>query len=385
MSAPAPIRVLLVNHVSRCGGAERGLLDIVGAVAPRTAAFTVVLPGTGPLDDVLTGAGVPLRHAPLRRLYRTRNPWRLGAYAYVWLRAVRRLAHIIRDERIALVHANSTTAHLFTGAAAARAGVPCLWHCRDLVPLGALGPRLARSATRILAISDAVAADVARYAPAPGRVVKLANGFDVAAYAPRGSRSATRDALGLPPHAFVVTMVAAFIPWKRHDLFLDAAARVAAELPEARFLVVGDDRFGDHPGTLAALRQRAAETHLAGRVVFAGFQADMAPVYEASDALLHPAAREPFGRAVAEAMCAGLPVVAVADAGPRELIRDGRDGLLAPPGDVARMADALCRLGRDPALRQRLGAAARTRIADAFSLTAFGHNLSTIYRDVTCK
>jgi glycosyltransferase involved in cell wall biosynthesis len=91
---------------------------------------------------------------------------------------------------------------------------------------------------------------------------------------------------------------------------------------------------------------------------------DPAPLLAGASIAVHASTiPEPFGLAVAEAMAAGLAVVASAG-GPSELITDGVDGVLCPPGDTAALAQALVRLAADPGLRERLGARARARAAD---------------------
>jgi glycosyltransferase involved in cell wall biosynthesis len=82
-----------------------------------------------------------------------------------------------------------------------------------------------------------------------------------------------------------------------------------------------------------------------------------------SDVVVHASrSPEPFGQVVVEGMAAGAAVVATVGGGPSELLRDGVDGLLVPPDDVAAMAAALRRLAADPAERLRLGLAAQARV-----------------------
>jgi glycosyltransferase involved in cell wall biosynthesis len=90
---------------------------------------------------------------------------------------------------------------------------------------------------------------------------------------------------------------------------------------------------------------------------------------------------EPFGLVVVEGMAAGLPVVASAAGGPLEVITDGVDGRLFPPGDIAALADILMALAADPELRSRLGAEAVKR-ATAFSPDRIAANVSAVYDDL---
>ena len=138
-----------------------------------------------------------------------------------------------------------------------------------------------------------------------------------------------------------------------------------AGLPEGLVTLhlAGDDRadagYGDR------VRARLARPDLAGRVVVHGPVAAerVAALYRDADVFALPSVREPFGTVWGEAMAAGLPVVGWRAANLPHLADDGREGLLADPGDVAGLGRALHRLADDEELRRRLAAAARERAA----------------------
>jgi glycosyltransferase involved in cell wall biosynthesis len=143
-----------------------------------------------------------------------------------------------------------------------------------------------------------------------------------------------------------------------HDL-LAAFARLPSAT--ATLHLAGDDRA--EPRYAARLRARLARPDLAGRVVVHGPlpREGVAALYHAADAFVLPSLREPYGTVYGEAMAAGLPVVGWRAGNLPHLADDGREGLLLPPGDRDGLARALARLAGDPALRQRLGEAARLR------------------------
>lgn len=375
-------RILFVNHVSRVSGAERSLLDLLRHLDRGRFEPLVCLPPGGELTEALPATGAPAYHVPLRRLRRTANPLRLaGDLAHAaWV--IRRLARLIRDERIDIVHANSDTAQLYAGPAARWAVVPCVWHTRDLAPLGALGWWLERYASRVVAISDGVRRRVQPCVRPASKLRRLYNGIDLEGLAIRGDGSATRAELGLPADVPVVAMMGQMVPWKGQGAFIEMAACLGRTLPPLRFVIVGGDLFDEHPRYVAALRARSDELGLRDRILFTGYRADAVRLLDAVDVLVHPATREPLGRVILEAMAKGKPVVAVNAGGPAEIIRNGVDGLLAESDRADDLAQAVLRVIGDPMLAAQLGAAARRRVAECFNIRDRVRDIEALYDEL---
>lgn len=222
--------------------------------------------------------------------------------------------------------------------------------------------RLARSIDAGIAVSNAARATVAEEIDAPVWVVP--NGVDSARFA--GGRP-----LGLrPPN---VLWVHRLDPRKGFPLALDAFLGLAEAHREARLVVVGDG-----PGR-SFLRRLAPEART--RIEFAAAVPDRAlPAHHARSRIFLAAAtgRESFGISLVEAMAAGLPVVATNIPGYRELVRDGVEGLLVPPGDAAALRAAVGRLLEDTDLAAALGARGRLR-ADHFSWDRLLPRIEEIY------
>jgi glycosyltransferase involved in cell wall biosynthesis len=152
--------------------------------------------------------------------------------------------------------------------------------------------------------------------------------------------------------------------WVRRKGVLELL-EATAQLPDglATLHLAGDDRADPRYG--ARVRERLARPDLAGRVVVHGPlpAARVAALYRQADVFVLPSLREPYGTVWGEAMAAGLPVVGWRAGNLPHLATDGRHGLLAPPGDVAALRDALARLAGDEGLRRAMGAAAAERAA----------------------
>jgi 2-deoxystreptamine N-acetyl-D-glucosaminyltransferase/2-deoxystreptamine glucosyltransferase len=221
--------------------------------------------------------------------------------------------------------------------------------------LHVVGTRLERAALRradAVVVLTARAAEAVRGDGVPaGRVHVVPSGFDPALFA--APAAVPLGGSGRPRIGYVGRLA----PQKRADLLVTAFGRMREQ---ADLVVVGDGPDRERVARLAA-RSPAAE-----RITLAGFveHRQVPGVLAALDVLVLPSAYEEMGSVLVEAMAAGLPVVASDVGGIPAVVRDGRTGLLVPPGDTDALAAALDRLVADPALRERLAAGARARARD---------------------
>lgn len=191
---------------------------------------------------------------------------------------------------------------------------------------------------------------------AADRVHLIWNGAPLEEFAPvpRERALAFRRSVGLPDDAPVVGTIGRLNAQKGHRYLLDAAAVVAAQRPDVRFLIVGDGDLEQ------ALHEQAASLGIAGRVVMAGHRTDVPDALGAIDVLCIPSLYEGTPLTLFEAMAAGRAVVSTAVDGCREVLEDGRTGLLVPPGQAEPLAEALLRALGDDDLRAALGGSARS-------------------------
>jgi glycosyltransferase involved in cell wall biosynthesis len=152
-------------------------------------------------------------------------------------------------------------------------------------------------------------------------------------------------------------------PRKRLDVLLRAAARLRARIPGVRVRIVGEGPES------ARLRGLAASLGLEGALTFLGeiSRSALAVEYVGADCFCLPTVQEGFGLVFAEAMAAGLPIVACRAAAVPEVVEDGRTGLLVRPNDPEELARAMERVLTDAGLRAELGAAGRRRV-EAYDL-----------------
>jgi glycosyltransferase involved in cell wall biosynthesis len=399
------VKAVYLNPTGVLGGAERCLLDLLASPPPGWSPL-VLLGDDGPLRRAVAGLGVPCDVLPLpARLAAVGDAgvgpggrWRLAAglaargpaAAAQAAAYAARLRRRLGAEAPDLVQTNGMKAHLL-GAWAAPRGVPVVWHLHDYLGSRAAMSRLlrwsarARRGVRGVAVSHSVAADARRVLGPAVPVEAVYNAVDLAHFAPGAGNGAWLDAqAGFPPAdpaTVRIGLVATYARWKGHDVFLEAAARVAPGLP-ARFFVVGGPiyRTGGSQHDPAALRARAAGLGLAGRVGFVGHQDDPAAAFRALDVVVHASTRpEPFGRVIVEAMACGRAVIAAPSGGAAELFEDGVSALGCPPGDPDALAAAVARLVGDAGLRRALGEAGRRAAAARFDRAGLAGRWGSVY------
>ncbi len=387
MDAAGALGVVLVNHTSAMSGAEVSLLDLVHGLA-KIHRVTVAAP-EGPLARQVRELGVPFEVIPAvegsLRLHPRHTP---GAFAAITgaARAIRRIA---RRTGADVIHANSFRAGL-AASLAARLGAPRpVVHLHDCLPPTAAAKAtqqvLSLSAEMVLANSAYTGACFnGRHSRAPVEVVH--NPIDLDRFDPRRiDRAAARAELGLAEDQFVLTVLAQITPWKGQDTAIDAVGLLRERERDVQLLVAGDVKFRrpltryDNDAFLHELRESVRSAGLEQAVSFTGECHDAPRLLRAADCVLVPSWAEPWGRVVVEAMAMGTPVVATSVGGTRELIDNGRDGLLAPPREPGAWAVAIERLMDDPPLRARIVDAGKTT-ARRFGRESYVEEVVALYR-----
>jgi glycosyltransferase involved in cell wall biosynthesis len=169
-------------------------------------------------------------------------------------------------------------------------------------------------------------------------------------------------AFGLPHGAPVVGNVAALVAHKGQRHLVAAAARVVREVPDARFLIVGDGELRE------PLERQVRDLGLNRHVRLTGFRPDVLGLMKSFDIFAMSSVTEGLGSAVLEAMACARPIVATRAGGLPEAIADGETGRLVPPHDEAALAAAIVAMLRNPDERATFGAAGRARVERDFSI-----------------
>ncbi|MEU4211890.1 GT4 family glycosyltransferase PelF [Streptomyces sp. NPDC026206] len=203
----------------------------------------------------------------------------------------------------------------------------------------------------------------------PDRIRTVYNGVDPAAFPPAGPE----------PEIPTLSWAGRVDPIKGLDTLIRAFALVRAEIPGARLRLFGGTPRGGE-GYRTACEGLAAELGVADAVTFEGRVEDIRDAYAAGNVVMLSSISEGFPFTLIEAMSCGRPTVSTDVGGVREAVGDS--GLVVPPRDAQSMARAALRLLRDPALRARMGEAARLRVIEQFTLRQTISAFRDIYHDL---
>jgi glycosyltransferase involved in cell wall biosynthesis len=365
------IRIGFVIGQLHVGGYERQLYELATRMSGSACEpFVYCLSDlVEPHGQQLQAAGVPVRVIPRRRSYELR-------------RAVR-LARLIRQDRIDVVHSWAPGTNVYAGLALLLAGNPPLVASNyGTYPrtgfLTILLDRLVFKLSRQIIVNSEMGRSFTSsyYGVSPDRILVVQNWLDTSRFESPADPAAARASLDLPAGAPVAGFVGRLSEEKGISLFLEVAHDVAARLPESRFLVVGDGPLQE------AMVKQSQYLGIADRVHFAGFRHDIPDVLAAMDLMVVTSTCEGLPNAVLEAMAAGRPVIATRVGGCAQLIEDGATGYLTDPGDREALARRVTEVLSSPDRGRGMGEAGRRRAFSEFSASDLLPPLEQIYRRI---
>lgn len=364
------IKILNVLTDSNIGGAGRLLVNYLHNFDRTRFDSAVVLPKDSRLIPAVRAEGYDV----IETEYGRDKSWDR--------RAVGELRRIIRDYRPDIVHTHSS---LSARVAAWQCGVPARFYTRHCAfePSRKLttfpGKQLNGLMNRILSTDIVAVAEAAKQnltdTGVPEKLITvIINGVEPLRETSPEENDALRDELGIGREDFVCGIVARLEDYKGHSYLLESAKTVLASHPGAVFLIVGEGTERER------LEKQAAESGIAGQVIFTGFCDDVAPYYGIMDLNLNCSwGTETSSLALSEGMSVGVPAVATTYGGNPYMITEGVNGLLVPEKDAPAMADAVLRIMNDPALLKRLSDGARRLYREKFTARAMTEQLEALY------
>jgi len=188
-----------------------------------------------------------------------------------------------------------------------------------------------------------------------------------------------KSVFNIQPEDLVVGMVGRLEPVKGSTFFIEAASLISKRFPGAKFLVAGEGSLRNE------MEEKARKLGIADKVIFAGWREDVPDMISVMDVVVQPSLNEAVGIALVEAQAQGVPIVATKVGGIPEAVVDGKTGILVPPSDAEKLAEAVSGLLADKAKRAAMGAAGRAWVQDKFRAETMAEKTSALYMELLEK
>ena len=205
---------------------------------------------------------------------------------------------------------------------------------------------------------------------------KIFSGFNLKPYLSDYNTLEIRNQLGLKKDDFVVGKIARLFNLKGHDSLFKIAPILTKELPNIRFLIIGDGPLKEN------FKNIAKQINCEKNFIFVGLvpPSRIPPLINSMDTLIHLSRREGLPRALPQAMAAAKPIVALNYDGAREVCLNEKTGLLVEKEDLPELARSILRLAKDKKLLNSLGQAGRDFVQDKFTLDHLVNSQYQLYQ-----
>ncbi len=300
------------------------------------------------------------------------------------VRGATRLARILREQKIGILHSHMFQASLFASPIGKLSRVPVIietTHVRETWRKGWFKSKfvidrfVSRFVDHYIAVSEANSRYLIEEKKIPAHKVSvIQNGCSIERVNPSSAHpQGIRASAGFSRENLLLILMARLEPQKGHRILLEALSLLRNDWPQVRLVCLGEGALKEE------LIRATRDLKIEKLVHFAGFQSNVGDWLAAADIGVLPSFYEGLPLTAVETLAAGVPLVATAVDGTPEVVIDGETGLLVPPGNPGAMAEAIGRLAREPGLRRNLAASGRRFVLERFTIQRQVEQSSDLY------
>lgn len=347
-----PLKVIQINSMKNWAGGEAHVFLLCREFMSLGVSVVLVCRPGSVIDQKSREAKIPVLNLPLKGAWDLKSAWILAKYC--------------RENAIDIVHAHLGRDYWTANLAKffnPKLKVVMTRHIRAPLKNSVLHRWLYRKADKVIAVSQTVKKAITVFPPE--KITVIHNGIDIDKFS-AAKPGILHAELGIGAETKIVGMVGRVNPSKGHETFLRSIPEIQAQCSNTVFVVVGGGAY------IAELKSLNAD------VRFLGPRGNIPAIMKDLDVFVLASLNEPFGLVTVEAMAAGTPVVATNTGGTAEIITDGETGLLIPPQDPARLAQAVIRVLTDDKLAGKLKEGAFRR-AQIFNIRDMAINTLHVY------
>jgi L-malate glycosyltransferase len=357
------MRILQISSARSIGGGERHVAALSNELTKRGHdIFAAIVPDSPLRGELSEVPAQNIAEFPLRNAVDVQSALGIGKFA--------------QRNQIDLINAHFAKDYPVGAVAARIAHVPIVITRHVLFPMNRLHRIFLRDVKYVIAPSNAVANSLRAHAVFPSdKIVTIRYGLNIDDF-PLVSSRADSD--------FCVGSIGNLDPVKGFDVLIRAARIVSEQLPGTRFKIVGEDRSRDGRNE-KNLRQLISDLNVSEAVDLVGWSDNVSDVLRNFDVFVSASRSESFGFVIAEAMLTGLPVIATATEGAKEIISNPSLGQIVPIGSHEALADAIIELLNDRGKHNQLALHGREHIERNFSVKRMVDETETLYRQAIAK
>jgi glycosyltransferase involved in cell wall biosynthesis len=363
------MRILHISSAVDFGGGEKHIVDLGRGLADRGHEVYLALRPTNKWQsraDYLSPDRI--FHVSIRNSFGVFSAKRIGDFA--------------RENEIDIIHAHVARDYIpasIASIASKRSKFVLTRHV--MFPLKPFNRFALKNLSRAIGVSPAVCERLVTLFPKE-KITSIPNGIEIVTVddaVRRDMRSQFRKFHSIPEDVPLIGTVGQLIPLKgQRDLVL-SANEVLKEVPNARFVIVGEDNSPTN-NFRRELKRLADVLGIADNILWLDWAEDLPMLFAALDIYVSPSHSESFGIATLEAMAAGVAVVATKTDGSKELLRNAE--LMVPFGDPLALANRIIELIKDERLRDLIADELQKRAVENYSLSKMVERIETVYSEI---
>jgi glycosyltransferase involved in cell wall biosynthesis len=343
------------------GGGQWSLYYLIKHLDKDRFHAVVLCPTEGELADKMRGVGADVVCL------------RMGKIRYMNPLVIVRLREIIKENRINIIHTDSSTETFYAGIAARIMHIPLIWHIRVNEKEWFLDRFLSMFCARLILVANAIRP---RFKSLENneKIVVIYNGIDLEEFDTFSASPSMREELNINMNTVLLGCIGRIEEQKGQEYLISAMKHIV----DAKLILIGsaEERY------LHRIKALCTNLRISNRVVFIPYRDDIPSLLKALDILVLPSFTEGFSRIILEAMANKKPVVATNVGGNTEAIVDGETGYIVPPGNSFALAARINELVADKKKSKKMGQAGRKRVESKFTIQLNVNRIQEVYAEL---
>lgn len=379
------MRILYVHAKGEVGGSDISLLTILKSINKKLFSPNVIVPKKGPFFNDYKNYCGNCEEIKFSVLKSPDNVIELLKILVWFIPSILLIWMVIRKWGIDLVHVNTIVIPSAI-IAAKLAGRPVIVHKREFVVSNKIASCMLDFITflfadKVIAISNAVKYNSIKLLQK--KIVVIYNGVDLSEFSIKNDNK-IHKLYKIPKKTLLIGIFSRIEPWKGQHIVIRSLPKVLTQIEDVKLFIFGQYYTSKGRKYFDEINNLVNELNLEKFILFPGTVKNVNKIYSEFDIIVLPSTDpEPLGRVVIEAMAAGRAVIATDNGGVKEIIENGKNGLLVKAGDLNDMENAIIKLAKTPSFRKKMGINGRKIVQKHFNINVIVRELEKIYKTLT--